>query len=193
MSLLQELQKRSDHSCELCTSKKDVTVYEVQPIYISATESSAYICSTCIQQIDKKTPLDISHWQCLTTSMWSEIPAIQVISWRLLQRLKTESWASESIDMLFLEEEILAWAKQSGDHENNDVDTFHRDCNGQLLQSGDTVVLIKSLDVKGSTLNAKLGTVVRNIRLVDGNTSQIEGKIEGQTIVILTQYVRRQA
>jgi protein PhnA len=54
------------------------------------------------------------------------------------------------------------------------------------------VVLTKSLDVKGSTLNAKMGTVVKNIRLVENNTEQIEGKIEGQTIVILTKYVRKQ-
>lgn len=50
--------------------------------------------------------------------------------------------------------------------------------------SGDSVVLIKSLDVKGSTLNAKFGTVVRNIRLAENNS--------GQLIVILTKFVRRQ-
>ena len=61
-----------------------------------------------------------------------------------------------------------------------------------VLHNGDTVILTKSLDVKGSTLNAKLGTVVRNIRLVPDNTGQIEGKIEGQTIVVLTKYLRKQ-
>jgi protein PhnA len=38
-----------------------------------------------------------------------------------------------------------------------------------------------------------MGTVVKNIRIVENNTEQIEGKIEGQTIVILTKYVRKQA
>jgi protein PhnA len=37
-----------------------------------------------------------------------------------------------------------------------------------------------------------MGTVVKNIRLVENNTEQIEGKIEGQVIVILTKYVRKQ-
>jgi len=60
-----------------------------------------------------------------------------------------------------------------------------------LLQ-GDSIVLTKSLDVKGTSLNAKMGTIVKNIRLVEENTEQIEGKIEGQTIVILTKYVRKQ-
>ena len=64
-----------------------------------------------------------------------------------------------------------------------------RDCSGD----GDTVVLTKSLDVKGSTLNAKMGTAVRNIRLVPNNTEQIEGRVDGQLIVILTKYVKKQA
>ncbi len=114
------------------------------------------------------------------------------MSWRMLNRLKQESWASDNLDMMYLDEERLAWAKASGDHENDAAVELHKDSNGNLLQNGDTVVLTKSLDVKGSTLNAKMGTVVRNIRLVEDNTEQIEGKIEGQTIVILTKYVRRQ-
>ena len=69
---------------------------------------------------------------------------------------------------------------------------MHKDSNGHVLQNGDSVVLIKSLDVKGFTLTAKLGTVVKNIRIVEDNTEQIEGKVEGQQIVILTKYVRKQ-
>jgi protein PhnA len=95
--------------------------------------------------------------------------------------------------MLYLDDKTLAWAKATGDHENDDTVELHKDCNGQVLQNGDAVVLIKSLDVKGSTLNAKMGTVVKNIRIVEDNTEQIEGKIEGQTIVILTKYVRKQS
>jgi protein PhnA len=94
--------------------------------------------------------------------------------------------------MMYLDDDRLAWAKASGDHENDATVELHKDSNGHQLQNGDTVVLTKSLDVKGSTLNAKMGTVVRNIRLVEDNTEQIEGRIEGQLIVILTKYVRRQ-
>jgi protein PhnA len=95
--------------------------------------------------------------------------------------------------MLYLDEERLAWARATGDHENDASVELHRDANGNVLQQGDTVVLTKSLDVKGSTLNAKMGTVVKNIRLVENNTEQIEGRIEGQVIVILTKYVRKQS
>ena len=94
--------------------------------------------------------------------------------------------------MLYLDDEKLAWAKATGDHDNDSAVELHKDCNGVLLQTGDTVVLTKSLDVKGSSLNAKMGTVVKNIRIVEENTEQIEGKIEGQVIVILTKYVRKQ-
>jgi protein PhnA len=92
---------------------------------------------------------------------------------------------------MYLTEENIAWAKETGDHENSSDVDLHKDCNGAVLVDGDTVVLTKSLDVKGSTLNAKLGTVVKNIKLVADNTEQVEGKIEGQTIVILTKYLRK--
>jgi protein PhnA len=124
--------------------------------------------------------------------MWSEVPGVQVVAWRMLNRLRNESWAADNLDMLYLDEEKLAWAKATGDHESDSSVHLHKDAYGAMLQPGDTVVLTKSLDVKGSSVNAKVGTVVRNIRLVENNTEQIEGRIEGQVIVILTKYVRRQ-
>ena len=150
------------------------------------------ICAKCTAQIEKKEELDSKHWQCLAESMWSEVPGIQIVAWRMLNRLRNESWAMDNLDMLYLDDEKLAWAKATGDHESDGSVDLHKDSNGHVLQNGDSVVLIKSLDVKGSTINAKLGTVVRNIRLVDNNTEQIEGRIEGQVIVILTKYVRKQ-
>ena len=150
------------------------------------------VCATCLAQIEKKAEPNSSHWQCLTESMWSEVPGIQVLAWRMLNRFRSESWATDSLDMLYLDDEKLAWAKATGDHDNDSAVELHKDCNGVLLQTGDTVVLTKSLDVKGSSLNAKMGTVVKNIRIVEENTEQIEGKIEGQVIVILTKYVRKQ-
>jgi protein PhnA len=143
-------------------------------------------------QIEKKQELDSGHWHCLSETMWSEVPGVQVVAWRMLSRLRNESWAMDNLDLLYLDDDKLAWAKATGDHENDSAVDLHKDCNGQVLQNGDTIVLIKSLDVKGSTLNAKLGTVVKNIRLVENNTEQIEGRIEGQVIVILTKYVRKQ-
>ena len=192
MSLQDNLLKRGENKCELCQAAADLTLYEVSHAPHHDEEGCLMICTKCQAQIDKKEALDSKHWSCLTTSMWSEVPSIQVVSWRMLNRLREESWAADNLDMMYLEDDRLTWAKAEGDHENGSEVDLHKDCNGHVLQTGDSVVLIKSLDVKGSTLNAKMGTVVRNIRLVADNTGQIEGKIEGQTIVILTQYVRKQ-
>jgi len=192
MKLEALLIQRSENKCELCKSTEEVNLYEVLPQKSTSEQNCIMICATCLAQIEKKAELNSKHWQCLTETMWSEVPGIQVVAWRMLSRLKNESWASDNLDMLFLEDEILSWAKATGDHDNDSAVDLHKDCNGVILQTGDTVVLTKSLDVKGSTLNAKMGTVVKNIRIVEENTEQIEGKIEGQVIVILTKYVRKQ-
>jgi protein PhnA len=192
MKLEDLLLTRSENKCELCKSGKNIQLYEVPPQDQRNEDNCIIICDTCREQIEKKAELSSSHWACLNESMWSEVPGVQVVSWRMLNRLRTESWAADNLDMMYLDDERLAWAKATGDHENDASVDLHRDCNGQVLQSGDTVVLTKSLDVKGSTLNAKMGTVVKNIRTVENNTEQVEGKIEGQTIVILTKYVRKQ-
>ncbi|MEP7165823.1 MAG: PhnA domain-containing protein [Ferruginibacter sp.] len=187
------LLKRSGNNCELCGSDQPLKLYEVPPQSNSNEDNCIMICDKCLAQVEKKEELDSSHWSCLSGSMWSEVPGVQVVSWRMLNRFRNESWATEYLDMMYLDEERLAWAKATGDHENDASVDLHKDANGNLLQTGDTVVLIKSLDVKGSSLNAKLGTLVKHIRLVEENTEQIEGKIEGQVIVILTKYVRKHA
>ena len=83
--------------------------------------------------------------------------------------------------------------QQIGKHPDKVPKMLFSDSNGNILVNGDTVTLIKDLDVKGSSINAKIGTAVRNIRLVHDNTEQIEGKVDGQLIVILTKFVKKQA
>lgn len=192
MTLEERLIERSDNKCELCESTESLKGYEVPPKDGGYEAFNILICDKCLAQIDKKEELDKAHWRVLTTSMWSEVPGVQVVSWRMLNRLRDEAWAAESLDMMYMDDDQLAWAKTSGDHENDANVDLHKDANGALLQNGDSVVLTKSLDVKGSTLNAKVGTVVKNIRLVPDNVEQIEGRVEGQMIVILTKYLRRQ-
>jgi len=192
MKLEEILKQRSGNQCELCNATTGLQVYAVPPQDSTNEENNILVCTKCLAQIEKKEELDSNHWKVLSETMWSEVPGVQVVAWRMLNRLRNESWAADSLDMLYLDDEKLAWAKAAGDHESDGSVDLHKDANGAVLQQGDTVVLTKSLDVKGSTLNAKMGTVVKNIRLVENNTEQIEGKIEGQTIVILTKYVRKQ-
>lgn len=191
MSLEETLMARSGNTCELCKATDHLSVYEVPPHTDQQADESLWVCDKCTRQLTKKEELDSAHWACLNDSMWSEVPAVQVVTWRLLNRLRDQSWAADAIEMMYLDEATLAWAKATGDHENSSEVQLHRDANGQPLHDGDTVVLTKTLDVKGSSISAKLGTVVKNIRLVADNFEQIEGKIDGQTIVILTKYLRK--
>ena len=67
-----------------------------------------------------------------------------------------------------------------------------RDCNGNPLAQGDTVVVIKDLKVKGSGIPLKQGTVIRNIRLVDGDAEHIEGHSEKiRDLVLKTCFLRK--
>lgn len=193
MKLEEELRERSGGTCELCHSTKNLSVYEVKPDAITTVDNSCLVCEKCLNQINKTEQLEASHWTVLTETMWSEVPAVQVLAWRMLNRLKNEAWAQDNLDILYLDEETLEWAKETGDQHLEAGTEVHKDSNGNELFDGDSVVLIKTLDVKGSSLSAKLGTVVKGIRLDPNNPEFIEGRVEGQMIVILTKYVRKQS
>ena len=62
--------------------------------------------------------------------------------------------------------------------EHTDAAKIVRDANGNVLQDGDTITVIKDLKVKGTSSVVKVGTKVKNIRLVDGD-HDIDCKIEG--------------
>ena len=187
MSTETELQARSESKCELCGATENLAAFEVTPSDGTA-DQSVLICATCHDQIEGSEKIDANHWRCLNDSMWSQVPAVQVIAWRMLTQLRGEGWPQDLLDMLYLDDEVLAWAKAAITDENA---VKHVDSNGAVLEAGDTVTLIKDLDVKGSSLTAKRGTAVRNIRLVQDNPEQIEGRVDGQTIVILTKFVKR--
>jgi protein PhnA len=183
-----ELRDRSNGQCELCSSQEELQVYNVSPKSGASTDEVAFICSTCKNQLEGNTDVNPNHWRCLNDSMWSEVPAVKVIAYRMLNQLKDEGWPVDLIDMMYLEDDVLEWAKTGMESEDKVV---HLDSNGAALNSGDSVVIIKDLNVKGSSLVAKRGTTVRNISLVHDNPEQIEGKVEGQKIVILTKYVKK--
>ena len=65
-----------------------------------------------------------------------------------------------------------------------------KDSNGNALQDGDSVTLIKDLKVKGSSLNLKRGTLVKKIRLTD-SAGEIEARVEGSTIVLKTEFLKK--
>ena len=118
--------------------------------------------------------------------MWSEDAATQVLAARMLNRLsQSTDWARDLLDQLYLDEDLQAWV------ENEALKLVHKDSNGATLSAGDTVVLIKDLPVKGAGFTAKRGTAVRGISLVADNAGHIEGRVEGQRIEILTEFVKK--
>ncbi|WP_312330641.1 PhnA domain-containing protein [Sphingobacterium sp.] len=192
MKLEEQLQARAGGKCELTGNGLTLVAYTLPPEITANLDNTLLISEKLVNQLNKTEQLNPEDWKFLPNAMWSENAAVQIVCWRMLSRLKNEGWASEALDILYLDDETLAEAKKTGDHENDGYVSFHEDSIGQRLFEGDTVVLTKTLDVKGSSLKATLGTVVKNIRLVANNIEQIEGKIEGQTIVILTKYLRKQ-
>ena len=191
MSIERKLNKRSGSKCELCGATENLKVYEVLPTKKGGLDESIMACSTCIDQIENPDNVDLNHWRCLNDSMWSEHSAVQVVAWRMLSRMRSAVWPQELLDQMYLDEETLAWAQATGEGEEDETKVIHRDSNGVILEVGDSVVLIKDLKVKGSSMVAKQGTAVRNIRLDHENAEYIEGKVDGIQIVIITKFVKK--
>lgn len=193
MSIERALQKRSNSSCELCATTEKLSVYEVPPVTEVEEKNCILVCDTCKTQINSTDNLDKNHWRCLNDSMWSEFSAVQVTVWRLLYILKYQkaNWAQDLIEMMYLDESALEWAEITGEHVDPSTKIIHKDCNGNILNNGDSVVLIQDLKVKGGGFTAKRGEAVHRISLVHDNANHIEGRVGDQYIVILTEYVKK--
>ncbi|WP_452222284.1 PhnA domain-containing protein [Lacinutrix salivirga] len=191
MSLERELNKRADGKCELCKNEEHLQLYTLAPRKDQSLTETLTACKTCVEQIDNPDATDPNHWRCLNDSMWSEHQAVQVAAWRMLSRLRKEGWPQDLLDMMYLEEDILEFAKSTGEGEDEEGKLIHRDVNGVVLETGDSVVLIKDLKIKGSSQIAKQGTAVRNIRLDRENETYIEGKVGPTLTVIITEYVKK--
>lgn len=177
---------RNNTQCELCGSTENL---ELLNIGNGSDEQSLTLCETCRTQISNPQTLDTNHWRCLSDTMWSEIPAVAVMSYRLLKALGE----SDLVDMMYLEDDVKKWADSGllkGSEESSEGTVVHRDSNGSILTEGDTVTLIKDLEVKGAGFTAKRGTIVKNIHLTD-DAKFIEGKINGTQIVLVAEYMKK--
>lgn len=184
MSILEELKQRAGDKCELCGATEGLEAYEVAPSDGSA-EQAVLVCGTCKSQIENPETLDSEHFRGLSDSMWSEHLSVQVLTYRLYKALGQHDQA----DMIYFEDDAKAWAdKESIGGDSDSVVT--KDSNGTVLNDGDTVTLIKDLDVKGAGFTAKRGTIVKNIRLT-GDPKYIEGKINGTTIVLVADFMKK--
>ncbi len=170
---LKDLIARSGNACEFCGANLGLEAIEIAPL------GEALLCPLCSGAEDA--PAD--HWRCLEGAAWSTEAPVQLAVWRKLGSIDA-AWAAEAREGMSLLPEVQAIADQPAALQ-------HHDSNGVQLVHGDTVVLIKDLVVKGANFTAKRGTAVRGISLVQDNAAQIEGRVEGQKIVILTEFVKK--
>lgn len=183
------LRTRAESRCELCGAPPEAG-YALPDSPSDGAECSVLLCSTCGPQLQGEVELDPKHWFCLQEAAWSEVPAVQVASWRLLQRLRTESWAHDLAEQVYLPEDVLAWAQAGAPLAPSDAGPITVDSNGTPLADGDSVTLIRNLDVKGANFVAKQGTLVKNIRLTD-NPEHVEGRVNKVAIVLKTCFLKK--
>lgn len=183
MSIEKELIARSSGKCELCGSSEGLSVFEITPSDGSA-DKSIYLCATCREQIENPDKMDETHFNCLNESMWSEVPAVLVMSYRLLKSLGRE----DLVDMMYMEEDVKAWADAGAGTSSNIV---VKDANGVTLNAGDSVVILKDLEVKGAGFTAKRGTTVRNITIPQDVEGHIEGRVNGTKIYLKTEFLKK--
>ncbi len=183
MSIDKVLMDRSGGNCELCGAQEGLIAYKVAP-----KDENIVICATCSASIEDPTA-DEKHWNCLHDSMWSTEPAVQVMAFRLL----TQLGAQDQLDMLYLEDDVKAWAEDGLTNEGsaNKEQEPTRDANGTILQEGDSVSIIKDLVVKGAGFTAKQGTTVKNIQLVEGDPIHIQGRVNGTKIFIIAAFLKK--
>jgi protein PhnA len=162
-----------DMICAFCGAQDCLAALQFAPA------GDVMLCRDC--RDEGSVPL--AHWRCLEGAAWSDDPIVQFAVWSKLATLDA-AWATECREGMVLSPAAQGWADAP-------PAVIHRDSQGQILQRGDTVVLIKDLTVKGANFTAKRGTAVRKISLVPDNAAQIEGRVEDQKIVILTEFVRK--
>lgn len=183
-NISEKLSQRCEGICELCTVEPASIAYAVSPKNNDLIANEVAVCQTCLSSLtDTK---NTEYWRCLAGSIWNTEESVQALSYRILYQYKDQDWATEILDSVDLPESVVNWALSAFE-----VKEVHKDGNGTTLENGDTIVLTQGLNVKGANFMAPKGTIVRKIRLVPDNHEQIEGKVNDQTIVILTKYVRK--
>jgi protein PhnA len=107
--------------------------------------------------------------------------------------MPNDAWATGLLGQLYLDDHALSWAMAGlagSSNSDEGVSAKTVDSNGTQLQAGDSVTLIKDLEVKGANFTAKRGTLVKNINLTD-DPKFIEGRVNGTTIVLVAAYLKK--
>lgn len=181
MSLLKELKNRSD-VCEICSASRNLSEFKIAGGN-DDTDGHILVCEICSDELTKNDGFDKNHLRCLSDSMWSTTPVVQVAIYRMFKKLGE----IDLLEQMYLEGDVKKWAELEN---SSDSDTVFKDAFGEILNAGDTVTIIKDLDVKGAGFVAKRGTAVRNISLTN-DPEHIEGRVNGVKIYLKTCFLKK--
>jgi protein PhnA len=184
-----QIQERAASKCELCGSGQNLSVHDLRPGVPPSLETNVLLCETCNENLSA--PLaNPNHWFCLRDSMWSEHTAVKALAYRILKSMGDHSLAQELLGQIYLEPEVEEWAGAVSSSDDDSGSDAVVDSNGSVLEAGDTVTLIKDLEVKGANFTAKRGTTVKGISLT-GDPRYVEGKVNGIRIVLVAAYLKK--
>jgi protein PhnA len=111
-----DLARRAKSKCEI-TGAAGVPLwpYEVPPVPEDPDiDRTLLISPECREMLEHPDRLAGRHWQCLAEAVWSELPAVQVVAWRMLNELaKREDWAREVLDEVYLDADVEEWAQNT--------------------------------------------------------------------------------
>jgi len=165
-------------NCVVCQSSENVEGFEF------VNGHSVELCGVCREQIENDT-LDENHFNALNDAMWSEESDVKVLCYVLWSKLGR----GDMCDMIYLEPEEQELAESVLHADANKV--VVKDANGVELQAGDSVVILKDLDVKGAGFTAKRGTAVRNISIPQDVDGHVEGRVNGTKIYLKAEFLKK--
>jgi protein PhnA len=109
-----DLARRAKSRCEITgTGGVPLQPWEVPPVLgYPDLDRTVLVCAQVAAALDRPETLGGPRWHCLAECLWSEVPAVQVVAWRMLASLaETEHWAREALEQADLAPETLAWAQ----------------------------------------------------------------------------------
>lgn len=166
--------------CALCEAEP------TEAVAVAPRDTTIALCETCAPMVRGDADLDATVLRsALGGAIWSEDPAVQVVAVRLLRSMRDQVWAADLLDQVYLDNATAAWADDVPD-----AGPTVLDAHGTPLADGDSVTLIKDLDVKGANFTAKRGTMVKGIRLGDDPT-HVEGRVNKMAIMLKTEFLKK--
>lgn len=103
----------------------------------------------------------------------------------------TSKYTYEDGNLLICPECAHEWTLESESQSDNSDELTIKDSNGNILKDGDTVIVIKDLKVKGYSSSIKVGTKVKNIKIVNGDHN-IDCKVSGfGSMMLKSEFVKK--